>query len=177
MSKITADREHILRESIASAEKWAEKIRADAKNNSALILKKAQHKSEALIQDARHSLQTVYNDIADLKRIQLQFKTGLKAALQVQMELLEQDPIFSPSSSLPTESIENFLADKNSTKKEERQSFKQTSPPEKPAPADKKESLSNSPNTSADLPSDKEMLSLRKSLQSLDSDFSSVDPV
>ena len=90
------DREHILREAIAGAEKWAQKIRKDAENNSSLILEKAQNKSEGMIQEAGRALQTVYNDITDLKRLHLQYKTGLKAALQVQMDLLEQEPVYSP---------------------------------------------------------------------------------
>ena len=94
------DREHILKESIANAEKWAEKIKKEAENQSQLLLEKAQHKSESLIQSARQSLQTVYSDIADLKRLQLQFKTGLKAALQVQLELLEQESPFNPHFSI-----------------------------------------------------------------------------
>ena len=120
------DREHILKESIANAEKWAEKIKQEAQSQSQLLLEKAQNKSESLIQSARYSLQTVYNDIADLKRLQLQFKTGLKAALQVQLELLEQDSVFNPNLSLSSEktkSVEEKKKDipfaENSLSKEE----------------------------------------------------------
>ena len=146
------DREHILKKSIASAEKWAEKIRKDAENNSQLVLAKAHDKSEALIQEARHSLQSVYNDIADLKRLQLQFKTGLKAALQVQLDLLDQDPLFSPHSSLPSADIENLL-EKN----------------EKP---DKEDSLHPEEPSSTPKIDEKELSSLRKSLNSLNKSFS-----
>ena len=157
------DREHILKESIASAEKWAEKIREDAENNSSLVLEKAHNKSETLIQEARHSLQSVYNDIANLKRLQLQFKTGLKAALQVQMDLLEQDPIFSPNSSLPVGNIEKVLEkeqveNKNLQEKEnsDTQEFSQKS----------KEAL-ETPKIDK-----KELASLKESLKSLDKTFS-----
>lgn len=145
------DREHILKKAIASAEKWAEKIRKDAEENSSLVLEKAHNKSESLIQAARQSLQTVYNDIADLKRLQLQFKTGLKAALQVQMDLLDQDPIFHPSSSLPVTEDKNVLEKKSapgpSTKAEEKSSTleSQKEPPENPGTdelAELKKSLS-----------------------------------
>ena len=105
------DREHILRESIASAEEWSRKIRKDAEKNAELTLEKAQGKANALVQEARLSLQNVYNDIADLKRLRLQFKTGLKAALQVQMELLDQEPVFS--SQLPEDKKE-LLEEKSS---------------------------------------------------------------
>ena len=114
------DREHILKESIANAEKWAEKIKREAESQSQLVLEKAQNKSESLIQSARHSLQTVYSDIADLKRLQLQFKTGLKAALQVQLELLEQDSPFSPNMSICAEKTKPIPKQReNETKEEE----------------------------------------------------------
>ena len=143
------DREYILKESITSAEKWAEKIRKDAENNSSLVLEKAHNKSQSLIQEARHSLQTVYNDIADLKRLQLQFKTGLKAALQVQLDLLDQDPIFQPDSALPTTNIEKALKERENTL--EGKADSKNSPPEEP---------------------EKELASLRESLSSLDKSFS-----
>lgn len=147
------DREHILKESIVSAESWAEKIRKDAETNSHLVLAKAQDKSTALIQEARHSLQTVYNDIADLKRLQLQFKTGLKAALQVQMDLLDQDPLFSPGPALPLSEKETFL-EKNSVSEKDNSSVE-------------KEPSSSAPKTV-----EKELSSLKKSISSLNKDFS-----
>lgn len=111
------DREHILKDSIQSAEKWATKIRENAEQNSSLVLEKAQSKSESLIQEAKHSLQTVYTDILDLKRIQLQFKTGLKAALQVQMDLLDQDPILQSQNTLNTTNIESLLENQENINK------------------------------------------------------------
>ena len=140
------DREHILKESIANAEKWAEKIKREAENHSQLILEKAQNKSESLIQSARHSLQTVYSDIADLKRLQLQFKTGLKAALQVQLELLEQDSPFSPNMSISAEKTKAISKQNESLPKEE--------------------------EVTSDQISEKELYSLKESLSSLNKSFS-----
>ena len=146
------DREHILKESIANAEKWAEKIKQEAQNQSQLILEKAQHKSESLIQSARQNLQTVYSDIADLKRLQLQFKTGLKAALQVQLELLEQDSIFNPNSSLSSENSKPIA----------KQSEPDLSDNNPPLSAE-----NNSPSVK-----ETDFNSLRESLSSLDKSFS-----
>ena len=103
------DREHILKESIANAESWAQKIKQDAESHRQLILEKAQTDSESLIESARKSLQSVYNDIADLKRLQLQFKTGLKAALQVQLDLLEDDSVLNPSLLADSDMKNKFL--------------------------------------------------------------------
>ena len=161
------DREHILKESIHSAEKWADRIRKDAENNSSLVLEKAHNKSESLIQEARHSLQSVYNDIAGLKRLQLQFKTGLKAALQVQMDLLEQDPVFSPSSSLPVENMENFLEKKEKSINEKNEFSSKTVNSFEEGMANQKEDLADSFKVG-----EKELHSLKESLKSLDKSFS-----
>lgn len=170
------DREHILKESIASAEKWAEKIRKDAENNSSLILERAQHRSESLIQDARHSLQTVYNDIADLKRLQLQFKTGLKAALQVQMDLLDQNPIFTPQSSLSGPDLENIL---EKTEEPSPKEIKTSSSGKKDKSKRKKHSEQKKESAESDFKKlsefnkidDQELSSLKESLSSLNKDF------
>ena len=162
------DREHILKESITSAEKWAERIRKDAEKNSSLVLEKAHNKSETLIQEARHSLQSVYNDITDLKRLQLQFKTGLKAALQVQMDLLDQDPIFSPGSSLSTTDRDHFLEQKKSPVKKEDNAIK--SSPSLEENASTKELFSQGKKFSGTLNiEEKELDSLKEALNSLSS--------
>ena len=85
------DREHILKKSISSAQEIADKIRKDTENQGQLLLKHAHEKAEFIIQEARASLQCVYSDINDLKRLYLQFKTSLKASLQSHLEFLEQD--------------------------------------------------------------------------------------
>lgn len=91
------DREHILKRSIVSAQEIADKIQKDTEQKSQLIIARANDKSESLIRQARSSLQSVYNDIASLKRLHLQFRSNLKASLQSQMDLLEQTPLFSLS--------------------------------------------------------------------------------
>ena len=91
------DREHILKRSIVSAQEIADKIQKDTEQKSQLIIARANDKSEFLIRQARGSLQSVYNDIASLKRLHLQFRSNLKASLQSQMDLLEQTPLFSLS--------------------------------------------------------------------------------
>ena len=164
------DREHILKESIQSAEKWAEKIRKEAETNSSLVLEKAQNKSEGLIQEARHSLQTVYNDILDLKRIQLQFKTGLKAALQVQMDLLEQDPVFSPA--LNTNDIEPLLEKKPPAKQENTASPHPGFSEEKTIDSENKVFSSKQDFSEKLKIKDTELSSLKESLKNLDKDFS-----
>ena len=91
------DREQLLKRSIVSAQEIADKIQKDTEQKSQLIIARANDKSESLIRQARSSLQSVYNDIASLKRLHLQFRSSLKASLQSQMDMLEQTPLFSLS--------------------------------------------------------------------------------
>ena len=178
------DREHILKESISNAENWAQKIKQEAESQRQLLLEKAQNDSEHLIESARHSLQSVYSDIADLKRLQLQFKTGLKAALQVQMDLLEEDSLFNPSLLSDAHAKNQFLASNNdsptdlkasSSVPNQNLSSNITSETEK-APQSKEEpSLKNSPisdKKQEENPGHTEINSLRESLSSLNKNFS-----
>jgi len=146
------DREHILKQSISSAQEVADKIRKDAETQGQLILDKAQDKSDSLIQEARHSLQSVYNDIADLKRLHLQFKTSLKASLQAQLELLEQGPLFASSLTYSGNELDKQIEDKQETS------------------VDNKPVLDSDDNKPV-LDSDQEMKNLKSSLESLDKDF------
>ena len=168
------DREHILKESIQSAEKWAEKIRKEAEKNGSLVLEKAEQRSEALIQDARHSLQTVYSDILDLKRIHLQFKTGLKAALQVQLDLLEQDPVFQPDSFLASKNIDSIL--EQSSKIEdpplENQNIKEPLKSENSLEKQTEEPKAFEDSMDKTKIKDSELRSLKESLKKLDKSFS-----
>jgi len=156
------DRQHILKESISNAEAWAQKIKQDAEENRQLILEKAQTDSDSLIESARHSLQAVYSDIADLKRLQVQFKTGLKAALQVQLDLLEEDSVFNPA-------VLNDFSEKEKIQK----STENLSPIESNKEI-KSESINSVLQTSkTKTPSvNSQIDSLKQSLQSLNKDFS-----
>ena len=156
------DREHLLKSSISSAQEVADRITKEAGDQGKLIVEKAQGQSEALINNARHSLQSVYNDIADLRRLHLQFKTGLKATLQAQLELVEQTPLFSESlahnqiDSLEDQSVKT---EENLNDLEENLSEEQE---------DKDLDLKSEP---ADAENDG-LSSLKESLKSLDKDFS-----
>ena len=91
------DREHILKESITIVQKITEKIRKDAETQSEMILQTARDKKERIIRETRESLQGIYNDIAGLKRLYIQFKTSLTASVRSHLELLEQESFLSSS--------------------------------------------------------------------------------
>ena len=178
------DREHILKESISNAESWAQRIKQDAESQRQLLLEKAQGDSEHLIESARHSLQSVYSDIADLKRLQLQFKTGLKAALQVQMDLLEEDSLFNPNLLTDAHTKNQFLDSNNDTQSDQKASSSIphqdlssniTSEKEKTPCSKEETSLKNSPTSDKKQEENSdhtEINSLRETLSSLNKNFS-----
>lgn len=166
------DREHILKESIASAEKWAEKTRKEAEKNSSLVLEKAHNKAENLIQEARHSLQNVYTDIMNLKRLHLQFKTGLKASLQVQMDLLDQDPVFTSNTSSLSGTTSHSFEDKAFLHEKKQEASGEHSGAFKRNKTSGKKEQFNVKSSQGLESSDKALLSLKESLKSLREDFS-----
>ena len=89
------DREGVLKDTILSARKMADKIKEDAQKEASHILDDAKHKADLIVQDARDSLQRVYQDVSDLRRMHIQLKNNLKAVVQSHMDLLDQDPLHS----------------------------------------------------------------------------------
>lgn len=93
------DREYIIKESIAVVQRVTEKIRKDAEEQSEAMLQNAKNKKQHIIKEARDSLQGIYEDIAGLKRLYIQFKASLTASVQAHLDLLKQDTVI-PSSFL-----------------------------------------------------------------------------
>lgn len=93
------DREYIIKESIAVVQRVTEKIRKDAEEQSEAILQNAKNKKQLILKEAKDSLQSIYDDIASLKRLYIQFKASLTASVQAHLDLLKQDAVL-PSSFL-----------------------------------------------------------------------------
>ena len=84
-------RENILKESITAVQKVTQKMRADAEAQSDIILQSAREKKLAMIREAEASLQSIYDDIASLKRFYIQFKASLKASIKAHLEMIEKE--------------------------------------------------------------------------------------
>ena len=85
------ERDQILKDTITTAHKMAEKMRGDADRESRLIINDAHQKAEIIVRDARDSLKKIYQEINDLKRIRLQFETRLKSLAQSYLAILNQE--------------------------------------------------------------------------------------
>ena len=107
------EREEVLRDTIASAQKMANKIRQSAEKEARFIVEDAKQKADIIVQDARDSLKTAYQDLSDLRRIHIQLKNTLKSILQSHHDLLDQDPIHSLlPDSFQNKSDSSFIAKK-----------------------------------------------------------------
>lgn len=95
------DRDQVLKAAITTASQMTEKMRLDAERESKLILSDAQQKAEMITRDAKDSLRKSYQDIAELKKIKMQFEANLKAMTQAHLSLLEQSDSFMPKMRLP----------------------------------------------------------------------------
>ena len=97
------ERDQVLKATITSASQMAEKMRADSEREAKLIINDANQKAELITRDAKDSLKKVFGEIADLKRMRMQFEANLKAMVQAHLSLLEQGQQFMPRMSLPPE--------------------------------------------------------------------------
>ena len=162
------DREQILKESITVVQKITEKIRKDAETQSEMILQSAHDKKDLIIREARESLQSIYDDIAELKRFYIQFKTNLTASIKAHLEMLEKDsPVFSSLlGSSDSSEEETERGNPSVGKSGEEVASLQELGLESEASADSKMSEKESPS-----PEEEEADSLAKSLKSLSEDF------
>lgn len=84
------ERDELLKSTITTATKMAEKIQVDADREAKLIINDANQKSEMIVRDARDSLKKIYQEITELKRVRMQFENNVKALVHSHLTMLEQ---------------------------------------------------------------------------------------
>ena len=90
------ERDETLKATIQTATKMADQIRADAEREAKLIINDAQHKAELILKDSRDSLKKIYQEIADIKRIRMQFEVNLRSLCQAHIAMIEQSHMTMP---------------------------------------------------------------------------------
>jgi cell division initiation protein len=95
------ERDMTLKSTITTASQMADRRRQDAEREAQLIIQDAQHKAEMIVRDSRDSLKKMYQEIADVKRMRMQFEANLRALAQAHLSLIEQGDKYMPSMSLP----------------------------------------------------------------------------
>lgn len=90
------ERDQTLQSTIQTAAKMSDGIRADAEREAKLILNDAQQKSEMILKDSRDQLKRVYQEIADLKRLRMQFEVNLRTICQSHIAMIDQSHMAVP---------------------------------------------------------------------------------
>lgn len=91
------ERDELLKNTITTATRMSEKIQADAEREAKLILNDAGQKADLIVSDARDSLRKIYGEIADLKKVRMQFENNLRALLQSHLTMMEQGHKIMPN--------------------------------------------------------------------------------
>jgi cell division initiation protein len=90
------ERDQTLQSTIQTAAKMSDGIRADAEREAKLVVGDAQQKSEMILKDSRDQLKRVYQEIADLKRLRMQFEVNLRTICQSHISMIDQSHMAVP---------------------------------------------------------------------------------
>jgi cell division initiation protein len=86
------EREEALRNTLVTAQKMTEEIKANAKREAELVMREAELRAEKLLEMAHRKLAQVQAEIAELKRQRDLFASKLRGLLKTHLELLEVQP-------------------------------------------------------------------------------------
>lgn len=90
------ERDETLKATLATATRMGEQIRIDAEREAKLIIADASQKAELVMRDGRDQLKRMYQEIADVKKLRMQFEVNLRALCQAHVQMLEQSHLALP---------------------------------------------------------------------------------
>jgi cell division initiation protein len=90
--RINQEREDSLRNTLVTAQKITEDMKASAKREADLIVKEGELNAERLLEQAHRKLAQVQAEVAELIRQRDLFAAKLRALLKTHLELLEAQP-------------------------------------------------------------------------------------
>ena len=90
------ERDDGLKATIQTATKMSEQIRVDAEREAKLIIGDATQKADMILKDSRDSLKRVYQEIADIKRLRMQFEVNMRSLVQAHVSMLDQGHLVMP---------------------------------------------------------------------------------
>lgn len=90
------ERDETLKATLATATRMGEQIRIDAEREAKLIVADATHKAELVMRDGRDQLKRMYQEIADIKKLRMQFEVNLRALCQAHVQMIEQSHVSLP---------------------------------------------------------------------------------
>ena len=90
------ERDETLKATLATATRMGEQIRIDGEREAKLIIADATHKAELVMRDGRDQLKRMYQEIADIKKLRMQFEVNLRAVCQAHIGMIEQGHVAMP---------------------------------------------------------------------------------
>ncbi len=99
--RINQEREDSLRNTLVTAQKVSEDIKASAKREADLIVKEGELNAERLLEQAHRKLAQVQAEVAELIRQRDLFTAKLRALLKTHLELLEAQPTRPATPAIP----------------------------------------------------------------------------
>ena len=102
--------EKTLQETMVTAQRISEDIKAASKKEAELILNEAEMQAEKIVADANRKLVQIIDDINELKRQRVQFEAQVKCVVESHLKLLET--FKTATSSVKIEENVSFLAAK-----------------------------------------------------------------
>ena len=90
------ERDESLKATLTTASRMGDQIRLDAEREAKLIVADASHKAELVMRDGRDQLKRMYQEIADIKKLRMQFEVNLRALCQAHMGMIEQSYVSLP---------------------------------------------------------------------------------
>lgn len=90
------ERDEALKATIQTATKMSDQIRVDAEREAKLIINDAHHKAELILRDSRDSLKKIYQEIADIKRLRMQFEVNLRSLCHAHIAMVDQSHLSMP---------------------------------------------------------------------------------
>ena len=86
------EREDSLRNTLVTAQKMTEEIKAGAKREADLLVRETELKAERLLEDAHRRLAQVQAEIAEFTRQRDLFASKLRGLLKIHLDLLDTEP-------------------------------------------------------------------------------------
>ncbi len=83
------DREQTLKQTLLTAQKMSEDLKAIAEREAQALISKAEVEAERFMQDAELRRRDLISDIHDLKRQKIQFETTLRSSIEVHLKMLD----------------------------------------------------------------------------------------
>jgi cell division initiation protein len=83
------ERERLLQETLLTAQRLSEDLKASAHKEAEIIVSQAELRGEKILHNAHQRLVKFFEEIQELKRQKIQFQTGMKRLLDWHQKLLE----------------------------------------------------------------------------------------